>query len=121
MSLAWRPAGSDNFGDKGFGAQGVCKSYGGTLGLQRNVFNLARLVRGYAVKLILRAAMELQKRLTFASDRATFIVSAPENRPVLSDEREEELRAITERFEQFDRDTVRTDVTSELFARLYVR
>ena len=106
----------DNFGDK-TALKGFCEGDGGLWAYKGTSSIYGETRASYAVKLILRAAMNSKSGSHFVSDRATFIVSEGETTG-LSDEREEELRAITERFEQFDRDTVRTDIR-RLFTRLY--
>ncbi len=57
---------------------------------------------------------ELQARLRFESDRATFQVGEHETTG-LQDEREEEIQAITEHFEQFQRDTVRSEIQRSFY------
>lgn len=59
---------------------------------------------------------ELQARLRFESDRATFQVGERETTG-LPDEREEEIRATMERFKQFESDTVRSGLR-QIFARI---
>lgn len=98
----------DTFGEKEAlkGFTKAMEDFGLTKDRLQHMAGLVRQLRGetYPQR---RAA--LQKQLTYESDRATFIVGESETTG-LPDEREEELHAIFERFAQFERETVRSEL-----------
>lgn len=76
---------------------------------QERLQHIASLVRQLRHETDTERRATLQEQLTFVSDRATFVVGENETTG-LPDEREEELRAIYERFAQYERDTVRSEL-----------
>jgi len=101
----------DNFGDE-MALKGFVKAMQ-DFGLSRTELqNMAGLVRQLQSETdpVLREA--LQQQLTYASERATFVISEQETAGV-PDEREQELAAITERFEIFERETIRTELRQQ--------
>lgn len=105
----------DSFGDK-LALQGFVKAmkdFGLTEGRLRE---LAGLVRQLQSETDPARREALQQQLTYESERATFVISERETTG-LPDEREQELAAITERFEVFERETIRSEIRQQ-FERL---
>lgn len=105
----------DNFGDK-TALNGFVKAME-DFGLTKDrLQHLAGTVRALRAETDPVKRAELLQALTFETDRATFKIGERETTG-LADEREEELRLITERFEQFERETVRSNIR-DIFGRL---
>lgn len=105
----------DSFGDK-LALQGFVKAmkdFGLTEGRLREFAGLVRQLQSETDPARREA---LQQQLTYESERATFVISEQETTG-LPDEREQELAAITERFEAFERETIRSEIRQQ-FERL---
>jgi hypothetical protein len=105
----------DSFGDK-LALQGFVKAmkdFGLTEGRLRE---LAGLVRQLQAETDPARREALQRQLTYESERATFTIGERETTG-LEDEREQELTAIRERFEAFERETIRSEIRQQ-FERL---
>lgn len=101
----------DSFGDK-LALQGFVKAmkdFGLTEGRLRELSGLVRQLQSETDPARREA---LQQQLTYESERATFVISERETTG-LPDEREQELAAITERFEAFERETIRSELRQQ--------
>ncbi|MBI4449738.1 hypothetical protein HY634_01650, partial [Candidatus Uhrbacteria bacterium] len=101
----------DNFGDE-TALKGFVKAMQDFGLSKQELQNMAGLVRQLQAETDPTQREVLQQQLTYASERATFVIGTRETAG-LPDEREEELAAITERFETFERETIRTELRQQ--------
>ncbi len=101
----------DNFGDETAleGFKKAMKDFGLS---KRELQSMADLVRRLRVETDPTQREALQRQLTYASERATFVIGERETAG-LPDEREQERTAITERFEAFERETIRSEIRQQ--------
>lgn len=101
----------DSFGDK-LALQGFVKAMKDFGLTERRLRELSGLVRQLQSETDPARREALQQQLTYESERATFVISERETTG-LPDEREQELAAITERFEAFERETIRSELRQQ--------
>ncbi|MDP3770698.1 MAG: hypothetical protein Q8R16_00165, partial [bacterium] len=101
----------DNFGDETAleGFKKAMKDFGLS---KQELQNMAGLVRRLQMETDPAQREALQRQLTYASERATFVIGERETAG-LPDEREQERTAITERFETFEIETIRTELRQQ--------